>query len=167
MPPNSPAPGSATDRLAMILATGFGAGYGPIAPGTWGSLPGLAFAWGLDRIAGSWAVAAGAAFFAVAGVWAAGRAEALLGEKDPGPVVVDEIDGQMVALLFLPFTAGVLVAAFLLFRVLDVWKPWPARGLERLPGGSGIMADDLMVGLYANLILHGVAQWRPSWLGLA
>ena len=151
----------------MFLATGFGLGYGPIAPGTWGSLPGLAFAWGLDRFAGPWAVLGGASFFALAGVWAAGRAEALLGEKDPSRVVVDEIAGQMVALLFLPVTARVLLFAFLLFRALDVWKPWPARRLEDLPGGSGIMADDLMVGLYANLILHGLALWRPVWLGLA
>lgn len=151
----------------MMLATGFGTGYGPIAPGTWGSLPGLAFAWGLDRWAGRLAVLCGALFFAVSGVWAAGRAEALLGEKDPGPVVVDEIAGQMVALVFLPTTPQLLVVAFLLFRVLDILKPWPARALEGLAGGSGIMADDLMVGLYANLILHGLVLWRPVWLGLA
>lgn len=151
----------------MILATGFGTGYGPIAPGTWGSIPGLVFAFGLDHWAGRWAVLLGAVFFAVAGVWAAGRAEELLKEKDPGRVVVDEIAGQMVALLFLPMTLQVLVVGFFVFRVLDVFKPWPARRLEDLPGGSGIMADDLMVGLYANLILHGLALWRPVWLGLA
>jgi len=151
----------------MLLATGFGAGYGPIAPGTWGSVPGLAFVWGLDRLGGHWAVLGGASFFAVAGVWAAGRAEALLGEKDPGRVVVDEIAGQMVALVFLPVTARVLFVAFLLFRALDVLKPWPAHRLEDLSGGSGIMADDLMVGLYANLILRGLVLWRPVWLGLA
>jgi phosphatidylglycerophosphatase A len=151
----------------MFLATGFGTGYGPIAPGTWGSLPGLALAVGLDRWAGRWAVLAGVLVFAVAGVWAAGRVEELLGEKDPGLVVVDEIAGQMVTLLFLPLTLPMLVIAFFLFRVFDVFKPWPARRLEDLPGGSGIMADDLMVGLYANLILHGLVLWRPEWLGLA
>lgn len=151
----------------MVLATGLGTGYGPIAPGTWGSLPGLAIAWGLDRGAGRWAVVAGACFFTLAGVWAAGRAERMFGEKDPGPVVIDEIAGQLVTLLFLPTTVPVLVVAFLLFRVLDVWKPWPADRLESLPGGSGIMADDLMAGLYANLLLHGFALWRPIWLGLA
>ena len=61
----------------------------------------------------------------------------------------------------------VLVVGFFVFRVLDVFKPWPARRLEDLPGGSGIMADDLMVGLYTNLILHGLASWRPLWLGVA
>jgi phosphatidylglycerophosphatase A len=151
----------------MLLATGFGTGYGPIAPGTWGSIPGLLFAWGLLRLGGAWAVAAGAAFFSVAGVWAADRAEALFGEKDPGPVVIDEIAGQMVSLLFLPINLPVLALGFVLFRILDVLKPWPANRLEALPGGSGIMADDLMVGLYANLILHGLSLWRPVWLGLA
>ena len=151
----------------MILATGFGAGYGPIAPGTWGSLPGLAAAFGLHRLAGPWAVLGGALFFAAAGSWAAGRAERLLAEKDPGRVVVDEIAGQLVTLSFVPMTLEILVVGFFLFRALDVLKPWPARRLEDLPGGSGIMADDLMVGLYANLILHGLIVWHPTWLGLA
>jgi phosphatidylglycerophosphatase A len=155
------------DRVAMLVATGFGAGYGPIAPGTWGSLPGIAAAWGLDRWGGAWAAAAGSAGVAATGVWAASRAEALLAEKDPGLVVVDEIAGQMVTLLFIPMTPPVLLVGFLLFRVLDILKPWPANRLEALPGGSGIMADDLIVGLYANLILHGLALWRPVWLGLA
>lgn len=166
MPP-SPSPASPADRVALFLATGFGTGYGPVAPGTWGSLPGLALAFGLDRLAGSWAVLAGAAVAALAGVWAAGRAETLFGEKDPGPVVIDEIAGQMVTLLFLPVTGPALLLGFMLFRVLDVLKPWPAFRLEELPGGSGIMADDLMVGVYGNLILHGIAHWRPVWLGLA
>jgi len=151
----------------MVLATGFGTGYGPIAPGTWGSLPGLLAAWGCDRLGGGPAVVAGLAFFTLAGAWAAERAEVLLGEKDPGPVVVDEIAGQMTTLAFLPATPLMLLAGFVLFRVLDVLKPWPANRLEELPGGSGIMADDLMVGLYGNLILHALALWRPVWLGLA
>ena len=151
----------------MVLATGFGSGYGPIAPGTWGSLPGLLFTFCLYRFAGTWGVACGAVFFALSGIWAAGRAERLLGEKDPGPVVVDEIAGQMVTLLALPPNARVLALGFVLFRVLDVMKPWPANRLEDLPGGSGIMADDLMVGLYGNLVLHGLLHWRPEWLGLA
>jgi phosphatidylglycerophosphatase A len=161
VPPRTPA-----DRIALVLATGFGAGYGPIAPGTWGSIPGLVAFWGLNRF-GPWTAVAGAGLAAAIGVWAAGRAEHVFGEKDPGRVVIDEVAGQMVTLLFLPAEPLVLLAGFLLFRVLDVFKPWPARGLEGLPGGSGIMADDLMVGVYANLILHAFALWRPAWLGLA
>lgn len=167
MRPSLASADSPSDRLAIALATGFGTGYGPIAPGTWGSLPGLAIAWGLGRFVGPWATLSAASFLAVVGVWAAGRAEVLFGEKDPGRVVVDEIAGQIVALLFVRPTVQVVVAAFFLFRILDVLKPWPARRLEDLPGGSGIMADDLMAGLYANLILHGLALWRPDWLGLS
>jgi phosphatidylglycerophosphatase A len=151
----------------MILATGCGIGYAPVASGTWGSLPGLAAAWALDRWAGGWAVAAGAALVALFGIWAAGRAAEFLGAKDPRQVVVDEIAGQLVTLAFLPAAPGVLVAGFFLFRALDVWKPWPANRLEALPGGSGIMADDLMAGLYGNLVLQVIAAWHPGWLGLA
>jgi phosphatidylglycerophosphatase A len=151
----------------MVLATGFGTGYAPFAPGTWGSLPGLAAAWLLGRWAGGWAVAGGAVAFALIGVWAADRAAGLLGAKDPRRVVIDEIAGQMVTLAFLPVAPAVLAAGFVLFRALDVWKPWPADRLEALPGGSGIMADDLMVGLYGNLMLQVIVAWRPGWLGLA
>jgi phosphatidylglycerophosphatase A len=154
------------ERVALVVATGLGSGYGPIAPGTWGSIPGVVAFWGLEHV-GPWVAAAGAALAAAVGVWAAGRAEGLFGEKDPGRVVIDEVAGQMVTLLFLPAQPLVLFAGFLLFRVLDVVKPWPARALEALPGGSGIMADDLMVGVYGNLILHALALWRPAWLGLA
>ena len=152
--------------LPVLLATGLGIGYVPFAPGTFGSLPSLALAWGLDRLAGGWGVAAGAAFFALAGTWAADRAEAHFGVSDPRPVVVDEIAGQLVTLMFLPLGLRVIVAGFLLFRLFDILKPWPAGRLESLPGGSGIMADDLMAGLYANLLLHGLVAWRPAWLGL-
>jgi phosphatidylglycerophosphatase A len=151
----------------MVLATGFGIGYAPVASGTWGSLPGLAFAWVLDRWAGGFAVAGGALVFAVAGIWAGGPAAERLQDTDPRQVVVDEIAGQMVTLAFLPCHARMLVAGFFLFRALDVWKPWPANRLEALPGGSGIMADDLMVGIYGNLILRLIAHWHPGWLGIA
>lgn len=167
MPPSGGTPLPWADRIAMLLATGAGIGYAPFASGTWGSLPGVAAAWLLWRLGGGWAVAAGAAFFAIAGIAAAERASRILGTKDPRQVVVDEIAGQLVTLAFLRPTAGVLVAGFLLFRALDVWKPWPANRLESLPGGSGIMADDLMAGLYGNLVLHAVAAWHPGWLGLA
>jgi phosphatidylglycerophosphatase A len=167
VPPSTRPPASAVDRIALVLATGFGSGFGPIAPGTWGSIPGVLLAFGISRWAGPWATLGGVLFFAIVGVWAAGRAERILGQKDPGRVVIDEIAGQMLTLLFLPMTVQVLVAGFFLFRALDVLKPWPARRLEDLPGGSGIMADDLMVGLYANMILHGLVVWRPEWMGLA
>jgi phosphatidylglycerophosphatase A len=89
-----------------------------------------------------------------ASVAASTRLARSLGKKDPGVVVVDEVVGQWISLLFLPFTPAVAVAGFVLFRVLDVFKPWPARQLESLPDGWGIMSDDVMAGIYANLLLH-------------
>jgi len=154
------------DRLALLVATGFGAGYGPIAPGTWGSIPGIVLAWALSTLWGPWVELAGVAVVAAVGVWAAGRAAAYVGAKDPGLVIVDEIAGQMLTLAFLAPRPGVLAAGFVLFRLLDVWKPWPARRLEDLPGGTGIMADDLAAGLYGTLVLHAIAAWRPGLLGL-
>ena len=167
MPPETGTPRPLSDRLAMVLATGFGAGYGPIAPGTWGSLPGLAIAWAFGRTGPAWGVPCAAIVVAALGVWAAGRAASILGESDPGRVVVDEIAGQLVTVSFLPGTLPLLAAGFVLFRILDVWKPWPADRLEELPGGAGIMADDLAAGVYGNLILQAIVALRPGLLGLA
>ena len=98
------------------------------------------------------AVVTVAAYFA--GVAASTRLADRLGRKDPGAAVVDEVVGMWLSLLFLPFTPATAVAGFLLFRVLDVFKPWPARTLESLPGGWGIMTDDVIAGIYANLLLR-------------
>lgn len=151
----------------MAVATGLGAGYGPIAPGTWGSIPGCLLFVAAVRLGGPWTAVAVLGAVTAVGLWAADRASVILGAKDPGRVVVDEVAGQMTALLFLPPTTRVLVAGFVLFRVLDVWKPWPARALEAWPGGAGIMADDLAAGLYANLALQLLAAWHPGLLGIA
>ncbi len=153
----------AADRVAAAVATGFGAGYAPFAPGSLGSLPGLLLAWGLFRGGGAWAVVAGLVVVTAAGAWAADRFAAARGERDPQVVVVDEIAGQMTALLFLVPTPGSLLAAFVAFRALDVLKPFPARRLEALAGGSGIMADDLAAGVYANLLLQAAVCLGPAW----
>lgn len=153
------------ERLRVLLATGLGLGRAPIAPGTVGSAAGLllvALLWG---VGGDWTVVAGAVVVTFVGMWAAGAAEAYFGRRDPGPVVVDEIAGQMVSLLFLAPTPTALAVAFVLFRVFDVWKPFPVRQVERLPGASGIMVDDLLAGAYANL-LHQALRWGfPGWWG--
>lgn len=144
-----------------MLATWFGCGYAPVAPGTAGSAGALALAW-------PWLVLSGARpwtllIAAVLLLWPAIRAADIVSRqsnaKDPGLVVVDEVLGQWVAM------AGITtvnwkscLAAFLLFRVFDIWKPVPARQLESLPGGLGIVADDLMAGVYAALVLF-VAGW--------
>jgi phosphatidylglycerophosphatase A len=90
------------------------------------------------------------------GIWASGYAERVYGEKDPHRVVIDEIAGFFVAVFLLPWDWRWIGAAFFLFRLFDVWKPWPIRRLQALPGGWGIMVDDLLAGTYTGLLLHAV-----------
>jgi phosphatidylglycerophosphatase A len=149
----SPAPPTLSDRASEVVATAFGAGYFPFAPGTVGSLVGLALFWPL-HLAPPPVQAAVTVIVYFVSVAASTRLARRLGRKDPGVVVVDEVVGMWISLLFLPFTPAVAAAGFLLFRALDVFKPWPARQFESLPGGWGIMTDDVMAGIYANLLLH-------------
>ncbi len=173
--PSSSVPAEKPPRLALLVATGFGLGYLPLAPGTWGSLGGGALVWVLWWIvrrpppAGVEVFPGPPFLFALAqlwlapfvyllAMWAAGRAARFLGGKDPQTIVVDEISGLL--LTFVPlsvvlafaeqaFNWKYLLAGLILFRVFDIWKPWPARAAEKLPGGWGIMADDWVAGVYA------------------
>jgi phosphatidylglycerophosphatase A len=139
--------------IATVVATGFGSGFAPFAPGTAGSLVGLLLFWPLrDLPPGAFVLAAAVAF--LAGVAASAEVARRTGCEDPGLVVVDEIVGMWTSLAFLPLTPATAAAAFVLFRIMDVVKPYPARALEDLPGGWGIMTDDLMAGVYANLVLR-------------
>jgi phosphatidylglycerophosphatase A len=95
-------------------------------------------------------------------MWAADRAAGQFGRKDPGPVVIDEVAGQLVTLAFTGAGLGGAFAGFLLFRLFDIIKPWPANRFEALPGGTGIVADDLMAGVYANLILQVAIRLAPG-----
>jgi len=146
-------------RAAQLVATAGGAGYAPLAPGTAGSAVGLLLFWPLSRLPFAGQAAITVAVFLL-GTLAATHVATRLGLKDPGIVVVDEVVGQWISLLLLPLTPVTIAAGFLLFRVLDVVKPWPARDFERLPGGFGIMADDVMAGVYANLLVRiGLLVW--------
>ncbi len=150
---------SVLSLAAQFVATGAGSGYAPFAPGTAGSLVGLLLFWPLSRLPFAGQVGVTVALFLV-GTLAAAHLARRLGLKDPGIVVVDEVVGQWVSLLLLPLTPLTVVLGFLLFRLLDVLKPWPARDFERLPGGWGIMADDVMAGIYANLLVRvGLLVW--------
>jgi len=156
-----------TRRLRLVLATALGAGWMPGAPGTAGSLVGLALAAALSHAGGPWAHAAGTAAVAVLGLAVAGAAARDLGQDDPGPVVIDEVAGQMVAVLFLPSGAWTLLLGFVLFRLLDVGKPPPLARVERWPGSLGIMADDLLAGAGANLAQRALVWgagvlWGPT-----
>lgn len=139
--------------LAYAVATGLGSGYSPIVPGTAGSALGLLLYLPLAAAPAALQVAAVVALF-LAGVAAGHHVARRSGIEDPSIVVVDEVVGMWITLLFLPFTPFTAAAGFLLFRVMDVVKPWPARQLEHLHGGWGIMADDVMAAIYANLVLR-------------
>jgi phosphatidylglycerophosphatase A len=141
------------DFAARVVATAFGSGHSPFAPGTAGSAVGLLLFWPMAGLPWAWPLGASAVLF-VMGSLAAGRVAHLVGLKDPGIVVVDEVVGQWVTLTALPFTPLTAVLGFLLFRAMDILKPWPARDLERVPGGWGIMADDVAAGVYAHLLLR-------------
>lgn len=146
--------------LARLIATGLGSGYSPFAPGTAGSLVGLLLYWPLSKLGWPAVLGAALALFLIGTVSATAVARGV-GLKDPGIVVVDEVVGMWVSLVGLPFTPVVALAGFVLFRVMDVLKPQPARALERLSEGWGIMADDLMAGLYVNGALR-LALWATG-----
>ena len=192
-PPSGEGPGASSSamppaprqkpRIAIFIATAGGLGCLPKAPGTWGSLLGVAFAalnFGqsglrlvLPTANGSWQEPLTHANYflwqlliaivvSLIGVWAAQRAADYWREKDPQKIVIDEVSGQSIAYLGL-FVAGpvpgywkYLLLGFILFRVFDIWKPFPVRQAESLRGGWGIMADDWLAGIYAALILWGV-----------
>jgi phosphatidylglycerophosphatase A len=146
---------STISTVKYILATGFGSGYAPIIPGTAGSLA----AWFLFVLiplsSWFWLIIIGLTI--VAGLWASPAVEAAAG-KDPGIIVIDEFAGQWLTLLFLPRIIWLMIGGFLLFRLLDILKPFPAARFENLSGGPGIMLDDLVAALYANFFLH-VCAW--------
>jgi phosphatidylglycerophosphatase A len=138
-------------RVALVIATAFGAGYSPIAPGTAGSAVALVILWLVPfSPIGLIVFFLAVTFF---GTWAAQVVEAAVGDKDPGVIVVDEVAGMTLSVLVLPLTVPVLLAGFVLFRIFDVVKPFPANRLQALHGGVGVMIDDLIAGLYALVVL--------------
>jgi len=152
-------------RLGLFISTCGYLGYVPVAPGTFGSAAGLVV-YAAIRWSGSPALepAVIVLLFAI-GVWSSGVAEKHLGGIDPGPVVVDEVVGMLITLALLPVNITGAIVGFLLFRVLDVIKPWPANRFESLHGGLGIMADDAMAGVYGNLAMRLLVMLAPvGWL---
>jgi phosphatidylglycerophosphatase A len=152
-------------RLAVLACTFGYVGYFPVAPGTVGSVAGLVIyallRW-LQAPAAADAVCI-ACLFAI-GVWSGTHAERYFGTTDPGPGVIDEVVGMLITLFLLPVSWGVIGAGFFIFRVLDVFKPYPARRFESFHGGMGMMADDVMSAIYANLALRALVWIAPGWL---
>lgn len=151
-------------RLAVFIATVGYAGYFPVAPGTVGSAAGLVV-YLLVWWTGSPVVEVGLilALFA-AGVWAGTISERYFGDIDPGPIVLDEVVGMLITLAFIPVGLSGALAGFVLFRIYDVFKPYPAGRFEKLHGGLGVMADDGMAAVYANLTLRLVMWLLPAWV---
>jgi phosphatidylglycerophosphatase A len=170
--------GSVKPRFALAVATSLGLGYLPKAPGTFGSLMGVLLAWsalvatrpGVPTDNALWSATSWWSHFALAecalgiaisviGIWAASRVATYLRSTDPQIVVIDEVAGQLISYLGLatPRTIGLnwkyLLLGLILFRVFDIWKPFPARQAESFPGGLGVMADDWIAGVYAALVL--------------
>ena len=139
-----------------FLAYGFGAGLVPFAPGTFGSLVGVALVW-FVRSLGARAYAGVVLLMVVAGIFICGQTARDLGAIDPGRIVYDEIVGFLVAMYLLPARLAWIVPGFMVYRVFDIWKPWPIHAAEQHLGlGGGIMADDIVAGLYTLAILHAV-----------
>jgi phosphatidylglycerophosphatase A len=143
--------------LAIAWASFFGSGYAPIAPGTAGTAAAIPLWWALTY-AGPWIYFAATAVIVVTGIAAAQRAGVYYGVADSGHIVIDEVAGYLVTMAFLPRTAFAALAGFLLFRVCDVLKPWPASVFdreERWKNGAGVMLDDLFAGLWALALTWG------------
>ena len=152
-------------RLAVFLATCGYIGYAPVAPGTFGSAAGLAV-FALLRASGSplAELVAIAAIYAV-GIWSASETERHFDRTDPGPIVLDEVLGMLITLALIPVNTAGAIVGFLLFRALDVVKPWPSRRFEQLHGGLGVMSDDAMAAVYGNVIMRILLALVPvGWL---
>lgn len=152
-------------RLGVFVATCGYIGYVPVAPGTFGSAAGLVAFYAV-RSTGSVSAELGliVALFAI-GIWSATQTEHHFGGVDPGPIVIDEVVGMLITLALLPVNFTGAVVGFLIFRLLDVVKPWPSGGFEKLPGGLGVMADDGMAAIYGNLVMRVLLAVAPAgWL---
>ncbi len=148
--------------LIIFLATAIYTGYAPIAPGTAGSVVGLVAAWGVFGPLWARSPSVCLAVFAlgfVASCWIAGRAEEIFGEHDSPRIVIDEVLGMAATMFGNPIAWPWLLAGFVLFRLLDVLKPFPADLIDRrVGGGAGVMLDDLAAAIYANIVLHVIAR---------
>lgn len=152
-------------RFAFLLATWFGAGLLPKAPGTWGSLAAVPIAALLYLWGGNLAVATAALVAFLAGIWASAVYVRETGTEDPGAVVIDEVAGQWLVLAAVPFDPLLYGAGFVLFRLFDIAKPWPVSWADRhVKGGLGVMLDDMLAGVYGGVALYLLHRGMESYL---
>ena len=151
------------DRLATFVATGFGIGWIPFAPGTAGSLLGIVYWWGLTHLGSWWAYGLGMSAGWIVAVLCSGRAAKLLQKRDPACVVIDEITAVPLALAGVAQEWWQVGLGFALFRLFDIWKPFPVRQSQSLPGGWGIVVDDILAAIYACAGIHATL-WVTVWI---
>jgi phosphatidylglycerophosphatase A len=147
----------ASGRAVLALSTWFGVGFLPVAPGTFAAAAGAPLVWVMDKLGGLLGTFFLAVFLLLA-FWSADRAQKMVEQDDPREIVVDEVAGLLVALFLVPLSWFTLCLGFILFRVFDIGKPFPLRRAEKLGGGMGIVLDDVLAGVYANLALR-VIHW--------
>lgn len=151
-------------RLAVFVCSFGYIGFFPVAPGTVGSAAGVVVYLAARQLAVPYLELILIVVLAVVGTALTRPCEEDLRCIDPGPIVIDEVMGMLITLFMIPVGWGGLLLGFLLFRALDVVKPYPARQFERLHGGFGVMADDAMAAIYANLLLRGAYYVAPGWI---
>lgn len=146
--------------LSLVIASFFGAGYAPVASGTVGTVAALPLVWAVSYLATGWQLAIALAVTLVA-IWAASHAGRILGVVDAKQIVIDEVAGILVTMIAVPFTPVLAITGFVLFRVFDIFKPWPVSYFDRkVKNGAGVVLDDVVAGLYARGCLAGfVAIW--------
>lgn len=144
-----------------LIATGFGTGYLPIGPGSWGTFPGMLLCWAMQPLHPMlylWLILLGA----WASVHLVTAVEPEFGRKDPGEIVIDEIIAFPLTMFLIPLSAGTLLLGFLLNRLMDTMKLWPCDGLQRLPGGWGVMMDDMVAAVQSCLLMHLAIHLWPQ-----
>ncbi len=150
------------DRFILALASAGGIGYFPWLPGTAGTAVGL-LVFLIYATFPPWLYLLSTAAFVALACWVAERAQAILGESDSPKIVIDEVAGFLITMAFLPPTPAVLGAGFIFFRVLDIMKPPPAGMIDRrMKTGSGVVLDDVVAGIYANVAVHLILFWHPN-----
>ena len=151
------------DRSILFISSGGFVGKIPFAPGTFGSVLGLPICYCLSFVKVPVAILA-IVLFIVFSAWIADRAEKLLRSKDPGYIVIDEIAGMLVTFIGIPFDWLHGTAGFIIFRIMDILKPFPARMVEsKVPGGAGVVLDDVLAGIYSNFLLRILVVFLITW----
>lgn len=140
-------------KTALTLSSWFGTGLLPVVPGTLGTLASVPLVL-LLHVIGFWYQALATVTLIIVAIWASGKSQDLLGKDDPSVVVIDEVAGFVLTMFFLPISWISLASGFVMFRIFDIIKPYPARDMERLAGGWGIVMDDVMAGIYAHLCVR-------------